>query len=418
MAAFSRCLRGSKWLWVIVGVGTVGRLIWAFATYGHYFDMESYRIVDNALLDAPLHFYSHVTFVVGDGIEQFRWPYPPLFLPWILASGGLENATPLHFDAVIQIPSILADAGLTVLVYAYLRWRGATEGICLLAAGLIAFGPPFAIISGYHGQIDSLAILPAVAALIVWELAPDRRALIAGLLIGLGAATKTVPGLMLLALLPTATDRREGVTLAATAVAVPAVLLAPFLIADWNGATAVFDYSGAPGLGGLSLVLQPDLPADWLTVDTLHVSGASQWLVDRQGLPLMIALAAAAVFLFRYRPAARDGAVFIWLVVYAFTPNEFLQYSIWGIPFLLMAGYVRTVLVVEAVLAVPFAITYATIWHSRSIALLYSPPMLALWAAALVGVFVLGRRIVAGRESHPSGVQPPLVEVGRTPAPA
>jgi hypothetical protein len=165
-------------------------------------------------------------------------------------------------------------------------------------------------------------------------------------------------------------------------------------------------------------VLQPDLPADWLTVDKLHVSGASQWLVDRQGLPLMIALAGAAAFLFRYRPAARDGAVFIWLVVYAFTPNEFLQYSIWGIPFLLMAGYVRTVLVVEAVLIVPFAITYATIWHSRSIALLYSPPMLALWAAALVGVFILGRRIVAGRTTHPTGVQPPLVEVGRAPAPA
>jgi hypothetical protein len=254
--------------------------------------------------------------------------------------------------------------------------------------------------------------------LIVWELKPSRRALLCGLLIGLGAATKTVPGLMLLALLPTAVDRREGVTLAATAVAVPALLLAPFLLADFNGATAVFDYSGAPGLGGLSLVLQPNLPADWLTVDQLHVSGASQWLVDRQGLPLMIALAAAAVFLFRYRPAARDGAVFVWLIVYAFTPNEFLQYSIWGIPFLLMAGYVRTVIVIEAVLVLPFAITYATIWESRSIAWLYSPPMIALWAAALIGVFVLGRRIVASRASHPTGVQPPLVELGTATAPA
>ncbi len=245
--------------------------------------------------------------------------------------------------------------------------------------------------------------------------ARPSRALIAGLLIGLGAATKTVPGLMILALIPTARDRREAITLAVAAVAVPIVMLAPFLIADLDGASAVFDYSGAPGLGGLSLVLQPDLAADWLTVDTLHLTGASQWLVDRQGLPAMIALAATAVFLLRYRPAARDGAVFLWLVVYAFTPNEFLQYSIWGIPFLLMAGYVRSVLAIEAVLLVPFVITYSTIWESRSIALLYSPLMIALWAAALVGVVVLGRRIVAGRAVNPSGVQPPLVELGLQP---
>jgi len=62
------------------------------------------------------------------------------------------------------------------------------------------------------------------------------------------------------------------VTLVVAAVAVPAILLAPFFLADPSGASAVFDYSGAPGLGGLSLVLQPDLPADWLTVDTLHLT--------------------------------------------------------------------------------------------------------------------------------------------------
>ena len=168
-------LRGSKWLWILIAVGTVGRLVWAFASHGHFFDIESYLIVDDALRADPLHFYSHVTFVVGEGIEQFRWPYPPLFLPWILVSGELDRGLGLPFDGTIQIPSILADAALTLLVYSFLRWRGAAERVCLLAAGLIALGPPFVVISGYHGQIDSLAILPAVIALIVWERAPDRR---------------------------------------------------------------------------------------------------------------------------------------------------------------------------------------------------------------------------------------------------
>ena len=290
--------------------------------------------------------------------------------------------------------------------------------MCLSAAALVALGPPFAVISGYHGQTDAIAILPAVVAVIVWELAPRRRALAAGLLIGAGAAIKTVPGLMVLALLPTARDRREAIVLVGTAVAIPAILLAPFAIADLDGVSKILDYNGAPGLGGLSLVLQPNLAADWLTGVQLQPSDLSSWLVDRHGLPSLISIGAAALFLLRYRPSALDGAVFVWLVVYAFSPNLFLQYAIWGLPFLLLAGYVRTVLLVELGLVVPFVITYATVWESRSIAAVYSPMMIALWAASVVGVFVLGRRIVAGRRRHPEGVQPPLVELGRSRADA
>jgi hypothetical protein len=48
-------------------------------------------------------------------------------------------------------------------------------------------GPSFIDISGYHGQIDSVAILPAVLALMVWERRPQpTRSVRAGLLIGLG----------------------------------------------------------------------------------------------------------------------------------------------------------------------------------------------------------------------------------------
>lgn len=406
----------SKWLWILVGAGTLGRLVWAFASYGHYFDIESYLIVNDAFLDDPLRFYSQVTFVVGDGIEQFRWPYPPLFVSWILAAGGLDDPTGLSFHGLIQVPSILADAAIAVLVYAFLDRRGATARSCLAAAGLVALGPPFAVISGYHGQIDSVAIAPAVAALVIWELAPSRRALAAGLLIGVGAAVKTVPLLMLLALVPAARDRREATTLIVAALAVPVVLLAPFMLADPEGASAVVDYSGAPGLGGLSLVIQPNLAADWLTVDRLHLTSASQWLVDLKGIPVMAALAATGLFCLRFRPAAVDAAVLVWLVVYAFSPNLFLQYAVWGLPFLLLAGYLRITAVAEAWLVIPLVITYATVWESRDIALIYSPMVIALWAASLAGAIVLARRMIAGRRLHPTGVQPALVSLRPPPA--
>jgi hypothetical protein len=57
------------------------------------------------------------------------------------------------------------------------------------------------------------------------------------------------------------------------------------------------------------------------------------------------------------------------------------------------------------------------VWESPDIALIYSPMMIGLWAAALVGVFVLGRRVVAGRRLHPAGVQPQLVRLAPDPEP-
>jgi hypothetical protein len=401
-------LRGSRALWILIGIGTVGRIVWAFATYGHAFDLESCLLVHDALGEDPLHVYSNVFFDEG-GADLFRWPYPPLFFVWIEVSSALDGVLGMPFHGLIQLPAILADGVIALLVYAFLRHRGAGERLCLLAAGLVALGPPFAVVSGYHGQIDALAILPAVAALVVWELDPSHRAVRAGLLIGIGAALKTVPLLMLVALLPAARDRREALRLVVPAVAVPALMLAPFLAADPDGVLRILEYNGAPGVGGLSLLLQPSLAADWLTGAQLDPSAATLWLSDRGGLITVITLAAAFAFLLRYRPSPLDGALFVWLVVYAFSPNLFLHYSVWALPFLLLAGYVRIALAVELWLAVPFAIVYWQVWDSRDIALVYAPLVIGLWVLSLAGVLLLGSRIARGRDRHPDGVQPPLV---------
>src|SRR5207302_10782054 len=105
---------------------------------------------------------------------------------------------------------IAADAAIAWLVQAGLGRAGASDRTRLSACALVALGPAFALISGMHGQIDSVAILPAVLALVVWERGGSRRALAAGLLIGRAASIKTAPGLMVLALLPSVRSRREA----------------------------------------------------------------------------------------------------------------------------------------------------------------------------------------------------------------
>src|SRR3712207_1723439 len=115
----------------------------------------------------------------------------------------------------------------------FLRRRGATERTRLAAVALVALGPSFWIVSGYHGHIDSLAILSAVLIVWLWDRWPPgmRRALTCGGLVGLGIATKVVPGLVLVALLPWVRSRREALALVAPAALIPLVAFVPFLVA-------------------------------------------------------------------------------------------------------------------------------------------------------------------------------------------
>lgn len=400
-------LRGRRALWGLIGASTAIKVVIAFATVGVVFDIESFRLVGAQLDDRPLHFYGTLnqSFSVG-GATVFRWPYPSGFVPWIAASVGLEKAG-LPFHGVIQLPSIAADAGLAWLVQFMLGVRGYGERARLAAAALVALGPSFIAVSGYHGQIDPVAILPAVGALLVWERAdPARRALLAGALIGAGGAVKTVPLLMVLALLPSARSVREGIRLVGAAAVVPLVAMAPFLIADPRGVIDSLGYAGAPGLGGLSLVVQPDLADSWLKETPLEFSGATQVLYDGGSFLLLAALAALAAFLIRYRPPAVQAAVLLWLTVYVFNPNFFTQYLIWGLPFFLIAGHLWKVAALQAALVVPTVIAYARPWGGELPTVIYVAAMLALWVVWVVALVICVRKVIRGERGPPAVPRP------------
>ena len=401
-------------LWIVLGLGAAVRLVLAFTTYGVQFDINSVEEVRAALADTPLQVYSIVNSgVVGD-LQFDRWPYPSGYFPFVGIAAKANDWTGIAFHGLIQLPPIAADIAIAWIVQDFLRGRGAGERLRLAAAALVALGPSFGLISGYHGQMDSVAILPAVAALALWDrLPPDRRPLVCGALIGAGAAIKTVPMLMVLALLPS-TTLRDGARLLAAAVAVPILAMAPFALSDPDGVAGILDYRGAPGLGGFGLLVQPGLAASWLAQDPIVFTGFSTFVYEQGARITLVAVIALALFLLRYRPAPLEAAVLLWLVVYAFSPNFFFQYLIWGLPFFLMAGYVRAVAILQGVVLVPALIAYsAPISAADTAALVYVPIMIGVWIAAAAGAFVLGRRIVArargeGGESRAPGLVPAL----------
>ncbi len=377
-------------LWALIALGVAAGVIIALSTSGDPYDMESFTLVRAALHRGPLEPYA---LFAQQGIV--RWPYPPAYFPWISVSGALAGHG-LSFGFLVRVPSILADAALAWLVQDFLGSRGAGARTRLLAAGLVALGPSFLVISGYHGQFDALAILPGVLAVSLWERREPwaYRALAAGVLIGVGGALKTVPLLLLLALLPSVRSRREALTLLAAAALPLLLAFAPFAVAGKLPSPHVLTYRGLPGAGGLSLLAQPDLSLATLGISPTRLSAPSDALVRYGGLLIGAGLLAVAAVGARSRARALPLAVLLWLAVYAFGVNFFFQYALWGLPFFLMAGYVREVLVIQAVLLLPTLIFYGRPWHSSSVAIAYTAIMLLVLLASFGGFGLLAQRLL------------------------
>ena len=376
-------------VWGVVAAGLLCALWIAFNTTGLQYDLDSYRIVAGLLEHAPLHVYSAVNQVSGP-TTSYRWPYPPGYFPWIIAAEALSRVSHWSFDGWIKVPSILAGAGIAIIVQDSLKRLGRSARERLLAVALVSFGPVFLAVSAYHGQLDAIAILPAVAAIWSWDrIRPPRRALAAGLLIGVGILLKSVPLLMLFALLPTARNRREIATLVLTAAAVPLVAMLPFLIADPHGALTIGSYPGIPGLGGVSMLLQPSLVRYW-TVGTGPAPSAAEFFLLRHGTLLSVAgLAAAAVWAQFRHLEPRHAAVFLWLVFFSLASGFGFQYLVWGIPFFLMAGYTLPVLVLELWVVMPMALIYGHLRFPHNTAV-YVAMMGLLWVSWLTAAAAAG----------------------------
>ena len=382
--------RGWLVLWGLIGLGLVVRTVVAFETYGFLYDMDSLHQVRAALGDDALNVYSTV-----NGDPYNRWPYPSGFFPFVSGSGVLADLLGAPFHGTSQLAPIAADAAIAWLVQDHLGRRGAGERTRLIAVALVALGPSIGIISGFNGQLDSVAMLAAVLALWFWERSDPgvRRALICGVLIGLGVSVKTIPGLMLIALLPSVRSFREAAALVVPAVALPFVLLLPWLIADPNATVeALRTHRALTGFGGISLLAQPGLADMWMSQEELKLSSLTEFLGDNE-FPLTLLLMApfmAVVLLRRTPPTAAAALLFCALPLLSIGFS--FQYVVWALPLALMAGYLWQVAALQAVLLIP---TIMFEWHP------WDPPptglyvvlMIGAWAASMAAVVKLGLRL-------------------------
>lgn len=131
-----------------------------------------------------------------------RMPYLPAFIYWMAGSDWLARTVGLDYTFWIKFPSILADVLLIGVLARYCDRHGSSLERRNQVLLLYALNPVTLLVSGYHGQFDTIPTLFLFLSLAL--LTPDssqRESLLAGLSLGLGILAKTWPGILVLCVL-------------------------------------------------------------------------------------------------------------------------------------------------------------------------------------------------------------------------
>ncbi len=405
-SAQDRAAPAPRWLWpavaAVVVVGTVARFVLAWRVTADPGDVAASLAVSAQLVHHPLHAYATPVWRAPFG-TQYAWPYPAGYFPVLAAGRLLLSLTGASPRLVFAVPNVLADAALAAFAAWWALRRGSAPRAVVLAAATLALGPLLLVVTGAMSQIDSVTVLPAVLAVAAWALGVRRREVVAGLLLGLAVSLKTVPVFLLLALLPTARDRREGLRLAALTAAVPLVLTGPFLLADpQHSLRALLGNRGLPGLGGISLFVDPGFAHAWLSRSLVAPSRVGAWLHGWQQVIVLAAVGAVGALLWRRRVDCVRGAALVWLAVWVANIDFNFTYLAWGLPFLVLAGWLDAAWVLQAAFLVPAVQLYFLGEHPLGDRLYL--PLMAVGYALLVAAAVVGVRRVAGRLPRPGYV--------------
>lgn len=167
---------------ILAAAAFVLRLLLSLIFVGHSTDIGCFLGWSNAMVEfSPAGFYTSGMFA----------DYPPgyMYILWLL--GGISKL--LGFDAglpwqvmLIKLPAVLADIVLALMAYRLAEPKlGHIKA--LLIAGVIAFNPAVAFISGGWGQVDSLLALALVGAMYCYG--KDKK-ILAGAVYGLAILLK------------------------------------------------------------------------------------------------------------------------------------------------------------------------------------------------------------------------------------
>ena len=274
--------------------------------------------------DISAHYDSARMIAAGENpylIPRFLvWPpvWPVLsFLSYLLA-----EAAGIPFWFAFKLFPIAADVALT---------RALLSRQSYFTAALYAFNPVSIYVTAIHGNFDAIpSLFLTLAILAAARTEDDPKGVRAGTWLGIGAAVKTYPLLILPALIAPPMRFWRRVTIALVAVGIFfAALLLPWPVIGRAAIDGVLRYRGLlVGWWGITSI-------EFLTGATLPDAVRSAIFYGAMG-------GAALLLLVRRSPAA-VGALFLLLTFFLTTAGFGLQYLLWIVPVAIVADQRRAI---------------------------------------------------------------------------
>jgi len=274
---------------------------------------------------------------VVEGPYRTPFNHPPLMIHLLRLWGWLSHVA-LPFGFWLRLPAVLADVGSFFLVWRWLKLLNRENFVVLLA---LVVSPASILISGFHGNTDSLMIFLLLLSIYLTE----KESKWAGVMFGLAVSIKVMP-LVFVPAFFFYLNWRKRFLFFGSAAATFLICSLPYVIqnpkAVWS---AVFGYTSVYGGWGFTLLAYlffPNPPTYLVSQGDIHYGVQGTHAVVAQVLKwLTIALATIApLWLRRERLFVQCGV--ITALVLFFAPGFGYQYLVWLVPFVTMLGLRQT----------------------------------------------------------------------------
>ena len=312
-------------------------------------------------------------------------------------SGGEQR----FFAFYLRLPAVFADF---FAVLALLAWREKAGRPAWWALAVFAASPVAFMVSGYHGNVDSVMTLGVLLATLACA---QQRPVLCGVCLGLACNIKIIPLLLVPAFFFLWLHRGQALRFSLAAALVTLAGWAyPLLTIPAIFLQNVLGYSGFWGVWGITYLLRFTGVAAWR--EMAFTETTPQQAAIMQGLKLLIVLTTLTLA-WHHRKVEAPGIfrtlALTWAVFFVFAPGFGAQYLAWLAPFFLVSSE-RWYAALTAASSVALFVFYTVIskglpWDMgftvHSIAGQWAGWFLLPWAVLVAFLAWEGRAAIRGR---------------------